>query len=183
MGSIAILIDAGYLNSVLKKYFGAPQIDYERLVQWICRGDSLFRVYYYDCLPYQSSRPTPQESAMVSKKQKFLSALARSPRFTVRLGRLEYRGTADDGSPIYHQKRIDLQIGLDAATLVLRNRVGHIGIVCGDSDLIPAIELAKNEGIIVRLVHGPKGTYHQDLWDLADERLEITGEVIGSINK
>jgi len=106
---------------------------------------------------------------MVSKKQRFLTGLNRLDRFTVRLGRLEYRGHSDDGRPIFHQKRIDLQIGLDVASLVFNRRVDIIAVVSGDSDLIPAIELAKNSGIIIRLVHGPQSSYHQDLWDIADD--------------
>lgn len=183
MGSTAILLDSGYLNNVLKKYYGEPRLDYRAFADWICGNDSLFRVYYYDCLPYQSSRPTSEEAQMVSKKQRFLAGLSRLNRFTVRLGRLEYRGTSDDGRPIFHQKRIDLQIGLDVATLVFNRRVDVIAIVSGDSDLIPAISLAKDNGVIIRLVHGPRPTYHQDLWDIADERLEITTEIIQEVSK
>jgi len=55
-------------------------------------------------------------------------------------------------------------------------------ILSGDSDLIPAINLAKEEGVIVRLVHGPEGCprarCHQDLWDAADERRELGLEVL-----
>jgi len=53
--------------------------------------------------------------------------------------------------------------------------------ISGDSDLLPVVELAKNYGIIARLVHGRVQTYHQDLWDNADERCEITQAVIDSI--
>lgn len=57
-------------------------------------------------------------------------------------------------------------------------RADIIAILSGDSDLLPAVEMAKDTGIIVRLVHGPRGTYHGDLWDAADERKEITLDVI-----
>ncbi|QUL99060.1 MAG: NYN domain-containing protein [Candidatus Fermentithermobacillus carboniphilus] len=163
MGNVAILLDSGYLNNVLKKYYGETRLDYREFADWVCDKGSLFQVYYYDCLPYQSANPTPEEAQMISKKQKFLQSLRKIDRFTVRLGRLEYRGHTDDGKPIFQQKRIDLQIGLDVASLVFNQRIDTIAIVSGDSDLIPAIELAKNNGIIIRLVHGPKPTYHQDL--------------------
>jgi uncharacterized LabA/DUF88 family protein len=134
--------------------------------------------YYYDCLPYQSLVPSDEEREMVSRKQRFLSALKRLDRFTVREGRLEYRGTADDGSPIFQQKRVDLQIGLDIATVVTRGRADIVAMVSGDSDLLPAVQMAKDSGVIVRLIHGPKVTYHGDLWEAADERKQISSETI-----
>lgn len=79
------------------------------------------------------------------------------------------------------QKRVDLQIGLDIATLALKNRVHIIAVVSGDSDIIPALAYAKDEGALIRFVHGPHGTYHRDIWELADERIEITREVIDDL--
>ncbi|REJ38013.1 MAG: hypothetical protein DIU84_02180 [Bacillota bacterium] len=39
-----------------------------------------------------------------------------------------------------------------------------IVLVTGDRDLIPAVEMAQSAGVLVRLVHGPKHTYHSELW-------------------
>lgn len=181
MDKVAVLIDGGYVRSLLKKYFLEAHIDYEAFVQWACQGGNLFRAYYYDCLPYQSKFPTEEERTLMSRQQKFFAALRKLRRFTVREGRLEYRGTADNGSPIFQQKRIDLQIGLDIAALALKERIDVIALVSGDSDIIPAINFAKDNAVIVRLVHGPRNTYHTDLWELADERLEITSDVIRRI--
>jgi uncharacterized LabA/DUF88 family protein len=181
MSKAAILIDGGYMGSVLKKQFNEPVIEYDKLAQWACQKEDLFRVYYYDCLPYQSKNPSPEERSMMSRKQAFFSYLRRLDRFTVREGRLEYRGTDTKGNPIFQQKRVDLQIGLDIATLVFRDRIDTICVISGDSDLLPVVELAKNYGIIARLVHGRIQTYHQDLWDNADERCEITQAVIDSV--
>ena len=41
------------------------------------------------------------------------------------------------------------------------------------SDLLPAFELAQQEGIVVWLVHGPPGTYAEELWELADDRFSV----------
>jgi len=54
MGNVAVLVDSGYLNSILKKYHGEARIDYQALADWARGADSLFRVYYYDCLPHIS---------------------------------------------------------------------------------------------------------------------------------
>jgi len=88
------------------------------------------------------------------------------------------RRMSPDGTPVFQQKRVDLQIGLDIATVVTGSRADIVAILSGDSDLLPAVEMAKNSGVIVRLVHGPKVTYHNDLWDAADGRKQISSEVI-----
>lgn len=176
----AVFIDGEYMVAVLK-HFGSPRVDYSRFADWACDGAELFRAYYYDCLPYQSAYPTAEEKKRFSDKQRFFTALRRLDRFYVREGRLEYRGTDDKGSPVFVQKRVDLQMGLDIATVVSKNRVGMVVLVTGDSDFVPAVRLARDEGIIVRLVHGPKRSYHQDLWEAVDERRELTEEILKSM--
>ena len=173
--------DGGYLSKLLKKHFGEPTVDYAKFSKQAAESYTVFRTYYYDCPPYQSKAPTPEESQFLSGKEKFFKALRQLERFEVRLGRLEYRGTDDEGKQVFAQKRVDLQMGLDIASLAGKSRVQMMTLVMGDSDLIPAVEFAKQEGILTRLVHGPRGTYHQDLWERVDERKEITMEFINRI--
>ncbi len=48
-------------------------------------------------------------------------------------------------------------------------------------DVIPAIAIAKSEGVLVRLYHG--GRPHSDLWQEADERTIISQTLIDSIRR
>lgn len=146
-------------------------------------GHEILRVYYYDCLPYQPAHPTPEERQRIANKQRFLNALNRLPRFQVRQGRLAFQGLSEEGLPILEQKRVDLLLGVDLALLAAKHRIDRAVLVSGDSDFVPVVQVAKNEGCVVCLVHGPVGTYHQDLWDEADERLEITDHVIAAVSK
>jgi len=189
MSLAAVFIDGGYLTSVLRG-LGRPRLDYAQFAAWAAEGYDVFRVYYYDCLPYQSALPSPEERARYSAAKKWIDTLNRLEHFKVRLGRLQYRGTDDDGAPIFQQKRVDLQLGLDIASLITANRPGisMVVLVTGDSDLIPAVAAAQEAATLVRLVHGPKDaqgrpSYHQDLWDLVDERREISSEVIRSMER
>lgn len=179
----AVFVDGGYLSKLLRQYFGEPRIDYARFASWCANGMTIFRTYYYDCLPHQSSHPSLEERERLSRTQRFFTALQRLDRFTGRQGRLAYRGVDDKGAPVYQQKQVDLQLGLDIASVVSRGVVRMIVLVSGDSDLIPAVTFAKQEAVLVRLVHGPKQTYHQDLWNIADERFEITQEVIDALRR
>jgi len=183
MNKVAVFIDGGHMGSLLKEFFGEPSIDYKKFADWAAGGAELLRAYYYDCLPYQSSQPTPEERERLANKQRFFNALNKIPRFQVRQGRLVYRGTGRDGKPIFEQKGTDLLLGIDLALLATKGRIGVAALVSGDYDLVPAVQVVKNEGVIVRLIHGPRGTYSEELWLEADERVEITAEVIASMLK
>jgi len=184
---LAIFIDGGYMTALAKKEFQV-WIDYEKLPGEILRlvaektpeSLDLLRTYYYDCLPYQSAEPTPEESKSFASKRKFLEFLGRITRFEVREGRLNFTGHDADGKRIFQQKRVDLLLGLDLALLSLKRTITHAAIVTGDSDLLPAIETAKLEGLSIWLFHGPRKsrlggapTYATELWGAADERFEI----------
>ena len=168
-------------------------IDYERFseeVRGFIGGKTLepldlVRTYYYDCLPYQSTPPTVEESQRYGARRGFFAALQRLPKFAVREGRLMYRGLDRSGRPIFEQKRVDLLLGLDFALLAGKHQITHAAVISGDSDLLPAVEVAQQEGIVLWLVHGPRvskidgsSTYAEELWNKADERLELTTELI-----
>lgn len=115
---------------------------------------------------------------------RFITSLNYIPRFQVRLGRLVYRGNDASGKPIFIQKRIDTLIGVDMAILAGKGRVTHMALLSGDADLIPAVEAAKGEGVILTLWHGGLNTGDspaRELFEMADERKEITQQLIQSI--
>jgi uncharacterized LabA/DUF88 family protein len=58
---------------------------------------------------------------------------------------------ARDIQPRIQQKGVDMRIGLDIASLALKRLVSTIAIVSGDSDLVPAMKLARREGLRVYL--------------------------------
>ena len=177
MSRLAIFIDGGYLDSLSQEEFNVP-VDYSKINAEILTivsaksvGLELLRTYYYHCLPYQGNPPTLTEAARFSKMQSFLDSLARLPRFTVRQGRLVFRGNNAAGAPIFQQKRIDLLLGLDFALLSGKNQITHVAVLAGDSDLLPAFRVAKDEGILVWLFHGPRrckkdgsSTFADELW-------------------
>lgn len=183
MSKMAIFIDGGHINHLFKDNFVISNyfIDYEKFIKWISGTSTILRAYYYDCLPYKPFKSTKKERERFSKKQKFFISLEKIPRFCVRQGKLAYRGNDDKGQPIFTQKRVDLLLGMDLGSIVSTRKVDEVAIVAGDSDFIPVIEFAKKEGVIVWLIHGPSGTYHKDLWQVADERKEITQEIINKV--
>ncbi|HTQ97913.1 MAG TPA: NYN domain-containing protein [Candidatus Acidoferrum sp.] len=59
--------------------------------------------------------------------------------------------TANDLLPQINQKGVDMRIGLDIASLALKKLVHSIILVTGDSDFVPAMKLARKEGLRVYL--------------------------------
>jgi uncharacterized LabA/DUF88 family protein len=194
---LAVFIDGGYLDALAEKEFGV-WVDLGQLAQRIVAEVAsktpepvdLFRAFYYHCPPYQGNPPTEEERQRYAKRRSFLDAVRKIPRFDVREGRLEYRGVDANGKKLFAQKRVDLMLGLDFALLSGKRQISHVALLAGDSDFIPAFEVAKSEGVSAWLFHGPrvsrnnrKATYHTDLWMAADERVEIDQAFMNSVQK
>ena len=182
MHKVAFFIDGAYLDYVLAKEFGNKRIAYQSFTRAIVTeagsDREVVRAYYYHCLPYQDTHPTPDQSVRFSKMQRFFRALQRTSRFEVREGRLAFRGVDDKGDPIFEQKRVDLLLGIDLVLLAARRAIDEAFIIAGDSDFIPAIHAAKSEGVVIYLVRG--NDCHDDLLDEADERIKITPQLISA---
>ena len=177
---IAIFIDGGYFDATVRGECGGVRIDYARLAQKLAGGMEILRTYYYNCLPYQRTLPTSDESMRFAQAQKFHTALRALPRFEVREGMLVYRGNDEKGRPIYVQKGVDIQFGVDLVLLSAKQQISHAALIAGDSDLIPAIEVAKNEGVLIHLYHG--ATPHRKLVQVADERTQITTAFLSDVH-
>jgi uncharacterized LabA/DUF88 family protein len=180
LDSTGVFIDGGYLSKVLKE-FGYPKVSFQKLAKWACGETKLYRAFYYNCLPWQPPVPTPESQEEFGKMQSFFYTIGKIPRLTVRQGKLQFKGYDANGKPILNQKRVDLMLGLDIATMVFHKRVDRIALVAGDSDLLPAVMLAKEDSVLVTLVHGPDGTYHNELRDAADDPIELDSDVIQTL--
>ncbi len=178
-GRVAIFIDGGYLDAVLRDEFGGARINYSALAQKLRLDSDILRTYYYHCPLIQSNAPTQEESRRYSGQLRFFKSLNGLPRFSVRLGKLARRGTHRDGTPRYEQKRVDILLSVDLVQLAAKQVIQNAILVAGDSDFIPAIEAAKSEGVVVHVFHGEN--IHSDLWQEADERSRITQELVDSI--
>jgi uncharacterized LabA/DUF88 family protein len=177
----AIFIDGGYFDRVSRDC-GSPRIDFGKLSSVLAKPHELLRTYYYHCLPYMGPTPSEEDQTRYDNKQRFFTALTRLNRFEVREGKLEYRGTDKESErPIFEQKRVDIYLGVDLVMLATKQRIHRAILVTGDSDFLPAIRAAKNEGVLIHLYHGTGPQQpHKDLWEEADERTVITPELLQS---
>ncbi len=181
MERTAVFIDAGYLNKIIRE-LGCQHPDLLALSESFCamsKDSARFRTYYYDCMPYQGNPPTDEDRERYGKKDKFVATLRRLPAFEVRLGRLARTG---DG---FTQKMVDILFSIDLVRLATKGSIQKAIIVTGDSDFVPSIRLAKDEGVFVHLFYARSGNtrVHDELFMACDERTEITREMLGKIQK
>ncbi len=142
------------------------------------RTEELFRIYFYDCAPSDVTTTHPVTGKPLDLKTtrafrentSFQDALARTEQVAFRGGELVFRGwrltstaTLDlirngpralsdsDVQMNLTQKGIDMEIGLDVAWLAIRRIVDRIVLCTGDRDFVPAMKLARREGVQVVL--------------------------------
>ena len=183
-GTAAIFVDGAYLDKVLLKEHPRKRINYSLLVKELAQGHEILRTYYYHCMPYRGPAPTPADEMRYQAMQKFITVLKNLPRFDVRLGRLVMRGTDAAGNRIFQQKRVDTMIGVDMALVAAKGKITHAVVVSGDSDMVPAVEAAKSECVIVSLWHGSRTGQSRpstELYEACDDRYEITAKLIDGV--
>lgn len=107
---------------------------------------------------------------------KFLFNLKQLPRFEIRLGKLARYGNN------FVQKRVDILMAVDLVRLSWAKQISKAILVTGDSDFVPAIQAAKDAGVLVSLYYSPL-SIHDELLSVVDERFVITENLIDSIKR
>jgi uncharacterized LabA/DUF88 family protein len=183
MCKTAVFIDGGYFKKILKDVFGEPTIDYAEFCDKICVAHKAerLRTYYYDCMPIQPINPTVIERTRYQGMQKFIRYLQMSPRFEIRLGKLQQIGLEPP-----KQKRIDVLLSVDLVRMSWDHQIESAIIISGDSDFVPAIKAAKDAGVVTILYYSrgaPTVYAHDELLLECDERVEISKGLIDSVTK
>lgn len=190
---VYLLIDGGFFDKVLQ-HLGEPQINYETFSDAVCKHAKgrRMRTYYYHCLPYKNEN-NKTDSERYSQKQNFFKTLNRLSRFEVKLGKIQKTETHCNNCKNikveYKQKRVDNKLVVDIVSLSWRGLADKIVFLGGDSDLYPAFEEAKEAGVIIHLFYYNSDNNatqnqkirvktHDELFDLFDERTELTKEFI-----
>jgi uncharacterized LabA/DUF88 family protein len=181
MKKTAIMVDGGFVNKKLTRSADPIKqaVRVLKVAQASLAADEdLFRIFYYDCAPFGGTKPDPfgtkhdfSKTPQFSYQTRMLTYLRNQSYTAVRLGELSYQGwklfpkvyrkiakkaggyklTAADFIPDFSQKGVDMRIGLDVATLAIGRLVDRIVMVTADSDFIPAMKLARREGVQVVL--------------------------------
>ncbi len=167
--------------------------------------EELFRLFCYDCEPFDKPQRNPLDQSwvrfgsthpMYQERIRFFQELAALPYVALRRGIVKGRGweikeavttrllatphgavtlSAGDIRFGMEQKGVDMRIGMDFATLSLKRLVERIILISGDTDMLPAIKLARREGIQVCVVQvGTQGRLAPALIEDSDLVRQIT---------
>lgn len=68
-------------------------------------------------------------------------------------------------------------MAVDLVRMSSNRQIEKAVLVTGDSDLVPAIEAARDEGVVVVLFYSPNSR-HDELLQACDERYEISRNLI-----
>lgn len=152
-------------------------LDFQLLTKRITGDLTLLRAYYYHCMPIQGSVPTTRESKRYSEMRRFLSGLEMIPSFEVRLGRLmKYKD--ETGRDIYKQKQVDVLLSLDLVSLAYKKAISTAVLIADDADFVPAIKLAKAEGVEVVLYYSLSSSTHNELLKTVDKRIPLDSSLL-----
>jgi uncharacterized LabA/DUF88 family protein len=141
----------------------------------------LYRIFFYDCAPLTKrvQYPVSGKSLDFSKtdvaiiRENIHRSLCQQRKLALRLGRLNdgisgWKPTADavkrwlsdpaqfdpvDEDFVYDvtQKGVDMRLGLDVASMAFKKQINQLILVAADADFVPAVKLARREGIDVVL--------------------------------
>jgi uncharacterized LabA/DUF88 family protein len=184
MKTAAVLLDGGFVLKRLYLLAGRRHPTAEDVYAFAksCvtqTEEQLFRIYFYDCPPYEESARNPlspeeridfSQTAVTLRKRRLQQRLSQMDYVAFRSGELRLQGwrlkeqalarlsrrprpiAPEDLKPGFRQKRVDMKIGLDVAWLASKRIVDRLVLVTGDTDFVPAMKFARREGTQVVLV-------------------------------
>lgn len=197
---VAVLVDAGYLIHELYPILGSRYPTADEIFAF-CQGclnnsdEKLFRIYYYDCRPFEGRKINPISGTPVNfgttplahSMKSLQDSLPRRKYIAFRAGELQFNGwnipnakvreiasarravVDTDVKPVIRQKRVDMKIGLDVAWLASKRIIDRMILVTGDTDFIPAMKFARREGIQVLIAVPSQSSLSQELEIHSDE--------------
>ena len=154
-------------------------VDYNRpenllrfLTAFVESDEEIYRIFVYLSNPVRKLHFGDDivENRAYERTKRFIETIASQPHVAVRRGKLKFRGYNKEGEPILIQKQVDMLIGLDIAHVSYTRLADRVLIFSFDTDMIPAMKVARINGLQVVLPSLPDinrvpkdMVYHADL--------------------
>lgn len=181
----------------LKVKFATAEQIYNSAISVLQSDEELYRVFYYDSAPYLGKQKNPisnedidfSQNPGVAGRDRFLKELNSKPQVALRIGSLAFRGwkltqqihndllsnktkateiNSSHIKPNFMQKGVDMKIGIDIASLVFKKIVSRIILFSADTDMTPAMKLARIEGVQIVMVQIGNTTLNPKLIEDSD---------------
>jgi uncharacterized LabA/DUF88 family protein len=150
MDKAICIIDGGFISKMAEKYDPNHTIDYQKLISKMSADIPVLRSYFYTAPPFIETNPTNTQKTRQANFDNFKNALLNIQQLEIRLGRIK-RVKSNTGFT-YSQKGVDTLMAIDLVTFSTKKLISHAIMLTGDSDLVPAIQVAKNEGVIIKII-------------------------------
>lgn len=140
MSKILVQFDGSNFYNKVKKIL--PQVhltnfDYAGLAQEIAQTQDPHMIYYVgEIKQYEGNK---KSKVLYANQQKLFTNL-RNQSVEIKLGYLLM------SSGVFHEKGVDVQIAVDLVRGSIKNEFDICYLISSDTDLLPAIETAKEEG-------------------------------------
>ncbi len=182
MKKIAIFVDWDNIRKGVFEYasrfldlfvdYNKPENFLQFLNAFVESDEEIYRIFVYLSKPVQRLHfgNNIVENRAYERTKQFIETIASQPHIAVRKGKIKFRGYNKDGEPILIQKQVDMLIGLDIAHVSYTRLVDRVLIFSFDTDMIPAMKVARINGLQVVLPSLPDinripkdMVYHADL--------------------
>lgn len=173
MKKIAILIDWENIRKQifevakdplkLGKYVNYNQVDnvitFARA--FVERDEEIYRIFFYLAKPLDKVSWNGQlidfsTSPVYNNSVRFIENIAQKDLVAIREGKLKFRGyKGAPPRPDFIQKQADMLIGLDISQISFNRLVDRILVLSYDTDLVPAMKIARTNGIQMSIGYCP----------------------------
>jgi len=166
-----LIIDGTNIEARCREGFGRDDIDFRRFFAKVAAATRLLHTHYFTA-PF-SRRSDPQRLAEQSGRFNVLKAM---PNTTLHLGRYQAREVrCRECGHVYTgftEKGTDVAAAVSLIDAAIRRRAEQLFLLAGDNDYLPAVRLARAEGVkvIVGSVISPHEHKHGQLMAIADLR-------------
>ena len=156
--NVAILVDNMYLQNAKDSYGIFGGMDPRKFpIHLLREGETHYKTYIFDALPYAPRGSDPRRIERRARKKSYFDAIQYYERVVVEEGYVKGRHTrcfnCNNEFTVPVQKLVDVKLSVRLVSLAWEKVVDKIVLLCGDSDILPAVEAIEKTGIIVRLAY------------------------------
>lgn len=137
-----VLLDSGFLSK-LSNYFGRGKYLKYNIIEFaknLAIRQNLFceHIFYYTAPPFQSEKPTNEESNRYKRYEKFIKKLSENKIISIKEGRCQRLKI--NNNFIYKQKGVDTLMTIDLMSCPLKYpEIKKIILTASDSDFVPVV--------------------------------------------
>lgn len=150
MEETLVFIDDGFLAKLSKHFGSGKYLKFDRIEfsKMLAKKEEMecVHIFYYTAPPYQSPKPSKEESKRYRNYEKFVKKISKFDSITVREGRCQRLKINDKF--VYKQKAVDSLVVIDLMSVPIDYpNVKKIILIASDSDFVPVIDNLKKRGI------------------------------------